>query len=57
VPWLGQWSSEDEDQFNKCERALSVKDLLKYRDWAFTEIRIEAKRYFNSQFFRSFFEF
>jgi len=49
VPWLGQWSTDDEDQFNKCERTISVKDLLKYRDWAFTEIRIEAKRYFNSQ--------
>jgi hypothetical protein len=25
-----------------------LKDLVKYRKWAFTEIRLEAKRYFNS---------
>jgi hypothetical protein len=27
---------------------LPLKDLLKYREWAFTEIHLEAKRYFNS---------
>ena len=27
---------------------LQLKDLIKYREWAFTEIRLEAKRYFNS---------
>lgn len=27
---------------------MPLKDLIKYREWAFTEIRLEAKRYFNS---------
>lgn len=27
---------------------LSLKDLLKYREFALTEIRLEAKRYFQS---------
>ena len=31
-----------------CEKVLPLKDLLKYREWAFTEIHLEAKRYFNS---------
>ena len=27
---------------------LTLSDLIKYREWAFIEIRIEAKTYFNS---------
>jgi hypothetical protein len=26
-----------------------LEDILKYREWAFIEIRLEAKAYFNSQ--------
>lgn len=48
VPWLSAWSPKDEPKFQHCERFLSLKDLLKYREWAFEEIRIEAKRYFHS---------
>ena len=27
---------------------MTLKELIKYREFAFTEIRLEAKRYFNS---------
>ncbi|CAD8125312.1 unnamed protein product [Paramecium sonneborni] len=48
VPWLSQWTAKDEIKFKNCEDNLSLKDLLKYREWAFQEIRMEAKRYYNS---------
>ncbi|CAK75254.1 unnamed protein product (macronuclear) [Paramecium tetraurelia] len=48
VPWLTCWTIQDETKFKKCEEQMSLKDLLKYREWAFQEIRIEAKRYYNS---------
>ncbi|CAD8125695.1 unnamed protein product [Paramecium sonneborni] len=48
VPWLSQWTAKDEVKFKNCEDNLSLKDLLKYREWAFQEIRMEAKRYYNS---------
>ncbi|CAD8117933.1 unnamed protein product [Paramecium sonneborni] len=48
VPWLSSWTTKDESKIAKCEDELSLKDLLKYREWAFQEIRIEAKRYYNS---------
>ncbi|CAD8044814.1 unnamed protein product [Paramecium primaurelia] len=48
VPWLTCWTIQDENKFKKCEEQMSLKDLLKYREWAFQEIRIEAKRYYNS---------
>ncbi|KAM3144515.1 Vacuolar protein sorting-associated protein 13 [Paramecium bursaria] len=48
VPWLQSWTLQDETKFNRCEKELSLKDLLKYRQWAFEEIRIEAKRYYHS---------
>ncbi|CAD8061056.1 unnamed protein product [Paramecium sonneborni] len=48
VPWLTCWTIQDETKFKKCEEQLSLKDLLKYREWAFQEIRIEAKRYYHS---------
>ncbi|CAD8200188.1 unnamed protein product [Paramecium octaurelia] len=48
VPWLSSWTAKDEYKIAKCEEDLSLKDLLKYREWAFQEIRIEAKRYYNS---------
>ncbi|CAD8184925.1 unnamed protein product [Paramecium pentaurelia] len=48
VPWLTSWTMQDETKFKKCEEQMSLKDLLKYREWAFQEIRIEAKRYYHS---------
>ncbi|CAD8080873.1 unnamed protein product [Paramecium sonneborni] len=48
VPWLTSWTIQDETKFKKCEEQMSLKDLLKYREWAFQEIRIEAKRYYHS---------
>ncbi|CAD8104021.1 unnamed protein product [Paramecium primaurelia] len=48
VPWLSQWTAKDEIKFKNCEDNLPLKDLLKYREWAFQEIRMEAKRYCNS---------
>lgn len=48
VPWLSSWTAKDEFKIAKCEEDLTLKDLLKYREWAFQEIRIEAKRYYNS---------
>lgn len=48
VPWLASWTTQDEVKFKKCEDYLSLKDLLKYREWSFQEIKIEAKRYYNS---------
>ncbi|CAK91760.1 unnamed protein product (macronuclear) [Paramecium tetraurelia] len=48
VPWLSQWTAKDESKFKICEDNLPLKDLLKYREWAFQEIRMEAKRYCNS---------
>lgn len=35
VPWLSSWTQQDELKFSKCEVDLSLKDLLKYREWAF----------------------
>jgi hypothetical protein len=35
VPWLSSWTMQDEVKFKKCEDYLSLKDLLKYREWAF----------------------
>lgn len=35
VPWLSSWTVKDESRISKCEEDLSLKDLLKYREWAF----------------------
>lgn len=47
VPWLPHWNEKDEKKFKSCESKFSLEDLIKYREWAFTEISIEAKRYFS----------
>eukprot|EP01017_Pseudomicrothorax_dubius_P006712 TRINITY_DN11974_c0_g1_i1.p1 TRINITY_DN11974_c0_g1~~TRINITY_DN11974_c0_g1_i1.p1 ORF type:complete len:839 (+),score=179.27 TRINITY_DN11974_c0_g1_i1:29-2545(+) len=48
VPWFEKLSAEEENQFKMLEQTMPLRELLTYREYAITELRMEAKRYFNS---------
>jgi hypothetical protein len=49
VPWLPRITPEEGETLNKLEDEIPLQNLLDYREWAFIEIRVEAKRFFASK--------